>query len=167
MEMPSYIAHWGRRLCSRDTKPMQIRSGINSMVFLCRSDSECYILKGYGSRDSGIKQRMLAELQFLRYANQVAPTYVPDVIAVDHERGCLVLEHIEGIPYPQGFRVDKVPLRHAARFLKALNSERRLAKRIIRACAKEGCLSLYEQMGNISTHARPQMWVEFCENNDA
>jgi len=149
MEIPDFVAYWGRRLCSGNNKPVRIRSGFNSMVFICKDDSKNYIIKGYGKIQNSTKQRMESELQFLNYANQVAPTYVPNVIAEDHERGCLILEHIEGMPYPQGFRVNKKSLEKAAEFLKALNSEKDLAKQIIKANAKEGCMSLDDQVKNI------------------
>ncbi len=92
---------------------------------------------------------MQAEVDFLRYANEVAPGRVPEIIYVDDDQRCIILEHIVGSSYTQGARPPKEDVSEAIDFFRRLNVDLELAKHMISLDAAEGFLSLSQHMTNV------------------
>jgi hypothetical protein len=106
------------------------------------------VIKGYAPK--GSSDRMAAEVQFLRYAKLVAPLYVPSLLVEDEERRCIVLEYLDGDPYPAGISPSEQDILEAGKFFYLLNADQLFAKQHIKQSAAEGFLSLTEHLGNVS-----------------
>jgi hypothetical protein len=107
------------------------------------------VIKGYAPAQPGQRDRMQAEVEFLRYANQVAPRRVPELISVDAGRRCVVLEHIEGSAYPEGVAPPAEDLQAAVEFFQQLNADLNLARQMISLDAADGFLSLRQHIANV------------------
>jgi hypothetical protein len=92
---------------------------------------------------------MRAEVDFLRYAQRITPTHVPQVIAVDNKHRCIVMEHLDGIRYPENILPPRDDIYEALSFFKKINTCPTLAKGMIKLRAAEGFLSLRQHMANI------------------
>lgn len=92
---------------------------------------------------------MQAEVEFLRYANLVAPSWVPELIAIDSVHRCVVLEHIQGGTYPEGVTAPKEDVQTALSFFRELNVNLQAARSMINMDASEGFLSLRQHMRNV------------------
>ncbi len=149
MKTPEFASHWARELGSRVESLVPLRGGVNNHVFRCASQGCHWVIKGYGAHQPGQRDRMQAEVEFLRYANQVAPRHVPELISVDPDRRCVVLEHIEGSAYPEGVAPTAEDLQAAVEFFRHLNADLSLAKQIISLDAAEGFLSLRQHIANV------------------
>jgi hypothetical protein len=110
-----------------------------------------HVVKGYAPAQAGQRDRMQAEVEFLRYAAQVAPQYVPRLIHTDHVRRCVVLEYIHGEPYAEGEPPSQADIDAAVDFFRYLNADRRTATRCVTAGAAEGFLRISEHMANVRT----------------
>ena len=128
---------------------VELRGGINNHVFRCGSKDRYLVIKGYPTYLAGQRDRMQAELEFLRYAHLVAPGRVPEIKAVDKERRCVVLDYIVGSSYPEGESPSAEDLQAAVDFFKQLNAELDLARQMISLDAAEGFLSLRQHMANV------------------
>jgi len=146
---PEFAIYWARELGTREDSLVQLTDGINSQVFKCGTDSCKWVIKAYRSHKSGERNRMQAEVEFLQYAQQVAPGQVPGLITVDATKNCIVLEHIEGQAYPAGVHPPDDDVNAAAIFFQNINSNPSLARQIIQQEAAEGFLSLREHIRNV------------------
>ncbi len=149
MKSPEFASHWARELGSSEESLVQLRGGINNHVFRCGTNGHHWVIKGYAKHQPGQRDRMQAEVEFLRYAQLVAPLHVPALISVDWDRRCVVLEHIQGEAYPEGIRATTEDVRMAASFFRQLNSELNLAKQMITLDAAEAFLSLRQHLANV------------------
>ncbi len=171
MNPPEFASHWARELGSRGESLVQLRGGINNHVFRCSSQGCHWVIKGYGTHEHGERDRMQAEVEFLRYANQVAPRRVPELFSVDADRRCVVLEHIEGSAYPEGLAPPAEDVEAAVAFFQQLNSDLDLARQMITLDAAEGFLSLREHIANVrerlsamgTKHLPPEIRLQAAE----
>jgi hypothetical protein len=148
---PDFALHWAQKLEASVDSLIPLHGGINNQVFSCgvgAKNSKRFVIKGYAAR--GLTDRMLAEIQFLRYAQKVAPSYVPKLLAEDEQYRCVVLEYIDGQPYPVNQSPSEQDVMHAGRFFRLLNADQLLAKEYIKQSAAEGFLSFSEHLDNIS-----------------
>jgi hypothetical protein len=134
--------------CSAESL-IQLRGGINNYVFRCGTQGRHLVIKGYPTYQAGQRDRMQAELEFLRYAHLVAPGRVPELMAVDNDRRCVVLEYVEGSPYPEGTSPSAEDVQEAVSFFRLLNADLGLARQMIQLDAAEGFLSLRQHMANV------------------
>lgn len=147
---PDFALHWAKKLEASVDSLIPLHGGINNQVFSCSvgaQNSKRFVIKGYAP---GLTDRMMAEVQFLHYAEQVAPSYVPKLLGQDSERLCVVLEYLEGQLYPVGLSPSEQDVKHASRFFRLLNADQLLAKEYIKQQAAEGFLSLTGHLENIS-----------------
>jgi hypothetical protein len=147
--VPEFAIHWARQLGSSEKSMVQLRGGINNQVFRCGKRNCQWVIKAYPSHHLGQRDRMQAEVEFLRYANRVAPGRVPRLISVDTDRRCVVLEHIDGSSYPEGVPPAAEDVKAAVEFFLQLNADLGLARQMIHLDAAEGFLSIRQHMTNV------------------
>lgn len=148
---PDFALHWAAELGASVDSLTSLQGGINNQVFSCsdrNQQSKRYVIKGYAPK--GSSDRMAAEVQFLHYAKLVAPHYVPSLLVEDEERRCVVLEYLNGDPYPAGISPSEQDILEAGNFFHLLNADQLLAKQHIKQSAAEGFLSLAEHLENVS-----------------
>lgn len=148
---PEFALHWADKLGARPDSLTALHGGINNIVFSCAfggKSSGRFVIKGYAQRLEST-DRMSSEVEFLRYAGKVAPSYVPSLLAVDEERRCVVLEYVDGYPYLSGMSPSTDDVNHAGSFFHLLNTNKALAKESIKRVAVDGFLSLSEHIENV------------------
>ncbi len=145
---PEFARHWARELGSKETTLVRLQGGINNHVYRC-GDRRFWVIKGYAPLEPGLRDRMQAEVEFLRYAAQAAPCFTPELIHEDLGRRCVVLEHLKGEEFPEGVRPPQEAVDAAVLFFRCLNEDHSAARQAIRLEAAEGFLSLTEHLDNI------------------
>jgi len=93
---------------------------------------------------------MEAEVEFLTYAQIVAPRKCPEIIAVDRERRCVVMEYIKGAAYQRGSCPTKSDAEEAIKFFDSLNTDLKTAQLVVTRDASEGFLRLSQHMENVN-----------------
>lgn len=146
---PAFAEHWASQLGASVDSLERLRGGINNRVFRCGDGNQHWVIKGYAPAQPGQRDRMQAEVDFLRFAAQAAPGFTPALIEADPERRCVVLEHLEGEVFPEGVPPSEREVGEAVEFFRQLNAEPRLAQESIQLDAAEGFLSLREHLGNV------------------
>lgn len=145
---PDFARHWARELNSNEASLVQLKGGINNHVYRC-GDQLHWVIKGYGPLKSGLRDRMLAEVEFLRYAAKVAPGFTPELVQVDLNQRCVVLEYLEGETFPEGVAAPERAISCAVEFFRQLNKDHTIARQCIGQAAAEGFLSLTQHLENI------------------
>jgi len=107
------------------------------------------VIKGYAPLEPGARDRMQAEVDFLHYAAQVAPGFTPELIHVDSERRCVVLENLQGVPFVDGLPPSNQAIKNAIHFFRQLNHDFAHAQMMIRVDAAEACLNLNDHLENV------------------
>lgn len=128
----------------------KLTGGINSSVYLCRTDRSDYVIKGYAdfASGAGCEKRMQSETDFLSYANRVAPGYSPRLVATDWENKYIVLEYIRGSTFRSEETICMESYKCAREFLRALNVN--CQKQDVELdMAVEGYRSLRQHMQNV------------------
>jgi len=146
---PSFAVFWARELEADPNTLERLCGGINNQVFRCGDGARKWVIKGYAPAQSGQRDRMQAEQQFLQFASEVAPGFTPALIHTDEDRRCVVLENLEGNAFPEGMPPPAEAVESAVRFFKLLNREPRLARESIKLDAAEGFLSLRQHLANV------------------
>jgi len=146
---PGFAEHWAGQLGASVRSLERLRGGINNRVFRCGDGNQHWVIKGYAPAQPGQRDRMQAEVDFLRFAAQAAPGFTPTLIQADPERRCVVLEHLEGEAFPEGLPPSEGAVVEAVEFFRQLNAEPRLAQESIQLDAAEGFLSLREHLDNV------------------
>jgi hypothetical protein len=146
---PGFAEYWASQLGASVRSLERLRGGINNRVFRCSDGNQHWVIKGYALAHPGQRDRMQAEVDFLRFAAQAAPGYTPALIQADPERHCVVLEHLEGEAFPEGMQPSEGAVGDAVEFFRQLNAEPQLAHESIQLDAAEGFLSLREHIGNV------------------
>jgi hypothetical protein len=93
---------------------------------------------------------MQAEVEFLRFAGELAQKFVPQLIAVDWKRRCVLLEHLPGETYREGYVPTAADLELACEFVRRINGDREKAEKFITMNAAEGYIRLTEHLENVS-----------------
>jgi len=166
---PEFATHWASELGSSEETLVPLRGGMNNYVFRCGIKLRRWVIKGYPKYEIGKPDRMQSEIEFLQYANQVAPTRVPELIAIDKARRCVVLEYIEGSGYPEGVSPPAGDVKEALEFFRLLNADMVVAMQNIHLDAAEGFPSLTQHMANVyerialmRTEHLPRDFVQIC-----
>jgi hypothetical protein len=149
MTIPAFALHWAKELGGASNSLSRLKGGVNNRVYRCGTPDKSWVIKGYDETAPAIRDRMKAEVDFLNYAGQVAPTYVPKLIKVDTTRRCVVLEHINGEAYARNVRPSKKDIYAAVDFLRKLNANPSIARTAIRIEAAEGFLSISDHVSNV------------------
>ncbi len=144
-----YASYWARELGCSEKSLIKLRGGINNHVYQCGTKQKLWVIKGYPIRQKQQHDRMQAEVDFLRYAHEVAPGRVPELITVDINNRCVVLEHILGTPYKEGQSPSDEDVQAAIEFFRQLNADKGLAQKMIKMDAAESFLSLSQHLANV------------------
>lgn len=145
---PEFARHWARELGSKESTLVRLQGGINNHVYRC-GDRRFWVIKGYAPLEPGLRDRMQAEVEFLRYAAHAAPSFTPELIHEDLSRRCVVLEHLKGEEFPEGVSPPPEAVDAAVLFFRCLNEDHSAARQAIGLDASEGFLSLTEHLDNI------------------
>lgn len=148
--LPEFALHWATELGSKHSNLEELHGGINNRVYLCSAKGRKLVIKGYPLTKACQRDRMKAEVQFLKLANRVAPNLAPRLIYADQDHRCVVLEYLEGKAFAEGIPPQADAIATAVRFIKVLNRDSQLVKEYIEMDAAEGFLSLREHIANVS-----------------
>jgi hypothetical protein len=146
---PPFATHWARELGAKEESLIQLKGGINNRVYRCGIGNAKWVIKGYSAIEEGQRDRMQAEVEFLTYAAEVSPKYVPHLIYVDYEHRCVVLGHIEGKTFLEGEVPSPEDIEAAVDFFRLLNSAGKVEKQHIQLDAAEGFLQLTDHIENV------------------
>jgi len=149
MKIPRFARYWAGELGANVVDLEQLSGGMNNSVFACRSNHGSWVIKGYPCLTHGKRDRMRADVDFLRYCAKVAPGFTPVLVEVDESRRCAVMEYIQGNSYIEGHKPCEKDLEAAFRFYFRLNSDLELAAESISMDAAEGFLRLSQHMENV------------------
>ena len=149
-EQPLEVARcWARELGSSESSLVRLQGGINNHVFSCGDGCQKWVIKSYRPLQNEQRDQMRAEVDFLRYASLAAPGFTPKLFHEDYKQRCVVLEHLEGEPFPQGVAPSEEAVDAAVEFFRRLNAEPESAKVNIGLDATESFLSLSAHLKNI------------------
>lgn len=146
---PEFAKHWAKELGSSEKSLVQLRGGINNRVFRCGEAHNQWIIKGYSPLEPDERDRMQAEVDFLRYSAQAAPGFTPGLIHADSERRCVVLENISGTPFTEVIKPSQEAIDDAVNFIQLLNADSKAGNESILIDAADGFLSLSDHLTNL------------------
>ena len=155
---PEFAKHWANELGSSEKSLVQLQGGINNRVFRCGEAHNQWVIKGYSPLEPDQRDRMQAEVDFLRYSAEVAPNFTPKLIHSDPELRCVVLEYIEGRHFSEGVAPLPEEIEKAVTFFKRLNEKKILSEKAIKIDAADGFLSLSNQIKNIKSRLSCMNW---------
>jgi len=78
---------------------VRLDGGINNDVYRVDAQRESFVLKSYPALETGARDRMRAEVEFLQFANNAAPRFVPRLIDFDFNKRAVLMEFIQGKPF--------------------------------------------------------------------
>ncbi len=156
MNLLEHAIHWAKELGFGENEITKLSGGINNHVFSCGYPHKSYTIKAYPERSYDYQDRMGAEVSFLQYEKVVVPGKVPELIAVDIERRCIIMEYIYGRIYSELSSPCKEEISEALSFIRHLNTETNLAKEMVSNRAADGFHSLTEHM--LSVRNRIEMF---------
>jgi len=143
------VTSWAKELGARDENIMRLSGGINNDVYRVDAQTQSFVLKSYPALETGARDRMKAEVEFLQYANKVVRNYVPRLIDFDFTKRALLMEFIEGEPFIEGQSLSENQVRDAVCFFETLNKDRETAKKFVSMDAAEGFLKLTDHLNNV------------------
>jgi hypothetical protein len=147
--IPEFVDHWARELLGPNSVITKLRGGINNQVYVCSKAGHSFVIKGYPANSLSKHDRMKAEIDFLRLSQRLAANYVPKLIAQDTERRCIVLEHIDGMPYKEGEKLTDSDVKSAISFIHALNQKNSTAVDFELQQAADGFMRITEHIDNV------------------
>ena len=120
-EPPEFALEWCRRLGANPDSLEPLQGGMNNQVFLCKTGHQQLVLKGYRESLESGHDRFRAEVEFLNYAQVVAPEFVPQLVHSDKTSRSVVLEYIEGERFREGTAPSRRDVNQAVTFMQLLN----------------------------------------------
>jgi len=148
--VPDFVLHWVKELNVVRQPIVKLKGGNNNRVYRCGSETNLYVIKGYEECPPGTRNRMKAEVEFLRFAGEAAQEFVPQLIEVDWTRRCVLLEYLSGKTYQYGYVPTEGDLDVVCEFARRINSYRQEAEQLITMNAAEGYIRLTEHLENVS-----------------
>ena len=146
---PAFALEWCRRLSADPNTLEPLRGGINSEVLRFKAGSHWHVTKGFSLKSTSGHDRFKAEVEFLNYAQLVAPMFVPRLLHADEVSRSVVLEYVEGKRFEEGRPPSTESVDQAIAFMKCLNKDRGFARQHLSGSAAEGFLRLTEHLENI------------------
>ena len=146
---PEFAKHWAKELGSSEKSLVQLQGGINNRVFRCGEAHNQWVIKGYSPLEPDKRDRMQAEVDFLRYSAEVAPGFTPGLIHADPDRRCVILEYISGTPFSEVIKPSQEAIDDAVNFIQLLNADSKAGKKSILIDAADGFLSLSDHLINL------------------
>ena len=148
-DLPQFALHWATELGSTSFNLNKLQGGINNQVYLCTTERQSWVIKGYPQSKGHQRDRMKAEVQFLNFANEVAPELTPKLIYSHQGYRFVVLEHIEGKAFSEGIPPQADAIATAVQFIQLLNRDTNQARQWVEMDASEGFLCLSEHIVNV------------------
>jgi len=148
---PLFAVHWAEELGADPNCLERLQGGINNQVFRSSDGAQNWVIKGYSPVKPGQPDRMLAEQQFLVFANQIAPGFTPSLVCADHDRRCVVLEYVHGVTFGEDVPPSAEAVSEAVRFINLLNRDPQQAREYIQLDAAEGFQSLSQHIANVQS----------------
>jgi tRNA A-37 threonylcarbamoyl transferase component Bud32 len=152
-----FAQYWANELGCKSKTIARVSGGVNNLVYRCGSQGG-WIIKQYRKPKGGERDRMKAEVEFLRYANEVAGTYVPNLYIIDKERRCIILEELKGRKFDEKTKLYQSHLEHAAWFIESLNRDKVEARRKIRMRAGDGFFKVTDHLKNVKHRLSRLEW---------
>jgi hypothetical protein len=146
---PLFAVHWAEELGADPNGLERLQGGINNQVFRSSDGAQNWVIKGYSPAQPGQPDRMLAEQQFLLFANQMAPGFTPSLVCADHDRRCVVLEYVHGSTFGEDVPPCAEAVSEAVRFIHLLNRDPQRAREYIQLDAAEGFQSMSQHIANV------------------
>ena len=143
------VTSWAKELGARDENIMRLSGGINNDVYRVDAQTQSFVLKSYPALETGARDRMKAEVEFLQYTNKAAPSFVPRLIDFDFHKRALLMEFIEGKPFIEGQSLSEIQIRDGIRFFETINQDRMAAKKVVSMDAAEGFRKLTDHLNNV------------------
>jgi hypothetical protein len=143
------VTAWAKRLGASVQNILRLGGGINNDVYRIATQRQSFVLKCYPALETGARDRMKAEVEFLQYANKVAPSYVPRLIDFDFAKRAVLMEFIQGKNFIEGQPLAENQVHDAVCFFKSLNKDQDTAKQIVSMDAAEGFLKLTDHLDNV------------------
>jgi hypothetical protein len=128
---------------------VRLDGGINNDVYRVNAKRQSFVLKSYPALETGARDRMRAEVEFLQYANKAAPRFVPRLIDFDFSKRAVVMEFIQGKPFIEGQSLSENQIRDAICFFETINKDRMAAKKLVSMDAAESFLKLTDHLKNV------------------
>ena len=143
--IPNHIVGIAEEMLTGPVSISSLSGGINNEVYLCTKGSDSLVIKGYPSQNG--KERFAAELNFLRFCEKKAPSFVPKVLEQIDDYNYVVLEFIKGKRYTANEKPTKSDLFAAFNFLKNINDNKTF---ISLGCAAESFLEIEGYVNNVN-----------------
>lgn len=141
---------WRRYLGRDDVAMTRLSGGINSAVYKVENTKSIYTLKlYYDDQGNCTRDGMRAEIEFLKYANKVSKSRVPEIHEIDHENKAVLMEYISGTEFSPDKCYSYEVIGQFISFFKELNRNRELGLNEISMSAAEGFHQLTDHMNCI------------------
>ena len=138
---------WRRYLGEDDVTMSRLSGGINSAVYKVENTRGVYTLKlYYEHQGDSARDGMRAEIEFLKYANKVCKSGVPEIHEIDRENKAVLMEYISGTEFDPGRFYSYEVIGQFVSFFKEINRDRELALNAISMSAAEGFQRLTDHM---------------------
>ena len=125
---------------------VRVNKGFNNQIIIKSDGQSRHIVKNYDMSNPLSRNKFSAEVNFLKYASEVAPNYVPRFITSNKTTGSISMSYIEGQDLsPEDINVDD--LAHARSFFLRLNENILTSKyALLLSSASEGGVSLEDHI---------------------
>lgn len=143
------VSIWEKKAGCTFTNVTRLSGGVNGAVFRCTSQSGSSVVKEFRQLETDALERMDREVAFLKYAKDMAPGHVPEILLFDREARFIAIEHIEGRPILDSIEIERTTADQSAiLFLEKLNKGKEdIFSRL--PPAKEGFHRLTDHLNNV------------------
>lgn len=125
--------------------------GINNQTYLIKNNIISYVLKKISNEPSPIFDRYLAEKQFLTLTTTTGCANTPKLIEFFDDDRILILEYIQPDNNKNNFYIDDNKIKDCIKFIKEINSNNSLSKKMISQNASESYSDLNGHINNIDS----------------
>jgi len=120
-------------------------AGGNNRIYRVEAASGVYAAKQYFRHAGDRRDRLSSEYAFLQYAGKMAPGFVPQAYACNHDTGLALFEFVDGVQIKAG-EVDWQHVEQAVNFFCALNDPASRPKVLNLPKASEACFAIADHL---------------------
>jgi thiamine kinase-like enzyme len=145
-----------------------LKGGKNNQTYkIDLKTGNCYVVKKYFKHPQDLRNRQNAEFLFTKYANEVAPNFVPKVFLCDAINGITLFEYLDGYTITdKDFTGGEV--KRATDFVNILNNKDLRKKEIQLPNASEACFTIKDHLDLIDSRIYAlQKALNECGDQDA
>jgi hypothetical protein len=146
MEMEDALIQWSHKVgVASPIHAKELHRGANNRLYQIESTGQKYVLKKYFRHPGDARDRFGHEVAFLKYAQSIGLTQVPELLAADNTLGVILMNYVAGPVLDQSQDIT-APVKQAITFLLSLNGSRNsnLARDL--PPASEACFSLHDHL---------------------